>query len=110
VLLALAALEDYPYTPQAEHALGQAVTYNRALALYEGHSAAVTGAAWSSDGSRIATSSFDNSVQIWEADTGKLIRQIDLPKGITGNIYDMGLAVQWSPDDRYLLTLSGIAF
>jgi WD40 repeat protein len=107
VLLALAALEDYPYTSQAEHALGQAVTYNRSLALYEGHSAAVTGAAWSSDGRRIATSSSDNSVQIWEADTGKLIRRIDLPKGITGNIYDWGLAVQWSPDDRYLLTISG---
>jgi WD40 repeat protein/class 3 adenylate cyclase len=110
VLLALAALENYPYTPQAEHALGQAVTYNRSLAPYEGHSAAVTGAAWSSDGTRIATSSFDNSVHIWEADTGKLIRRIDLPKGITGNIYDMGLTVQWSPDDRYLLTLSGDRF
>jgi WD40 repeat protein/class 3 adenylate cyclase len=110
VLLALAALQDYPYTPQAEHALGQAVTYNRSLALYEGHSAAVTGAAWSSDGRRIATSSSDNSVQIWEADTGQLIRQIDLPRGITGNIYDMGLAVQWSPDDRYLLTISGDRF
>jgi WD40 repeat protein len=110
VLLALAALENYPYTPQAEHALGQAVTYNRSLAPYEGHSAAVTGAAWSSDGTRIATSSFDNSVHIWEADTGKLIRRIDLPKGITGNIYDMGLAVQWSLDDRYLLTLCGDRF
>ncbi|MFO7477193.1 MAG: hypothetical protein R6X03_02380, partial [Methyloceanibacter sp.] len=31
-------------------------------------------------------------------------------KGITGNIYDMGLAVQWSPDNRYLLTLSGDRF
>jgi WD40 repeat protein len=110
VLLALAALEDYPYTPQAEHALGQAVTYNRALALYEGHTAAVTGAAWSSDGRRIATSSFDNSVHIWDADTGELIRQIDLPKGITGNIYDMALTVAWSPDDRYLLTISGDRF
>ena len=110
VLLALAALENYPYTPQAEHALGQAVTYNRALALYQGHTAAVTGTAWSSDGKRIATSSFDNSVHIWEADTGKLIRQIDLPKGITGNIYDMALTVQWAPDDRYLLTISGDRF
>lgn len=110
VLLALAALEEYPYTSQAEHALGQAVTYNRAKALYEGHTAAVIGAAWSSDGGRIATSSFDNSVHIWEADTGILIQQIDLPKGITGNIYDMALAVQWSPDDRYLLILCGDRF
>jgi hypothetical protein len=29
VLLALEALDNYPYTAQAEHALGQAVTYNR---------------------------------------------------------------------------------
>jgi hypothetical protein len=34
VLLALAALEDYPYTSQAEHALGQAVSYSRALQIY----------------------------------------------------------------------------
>ena len=99
-----------PIPPQAEHALGQAVTYNRSLALYKGHSAAVTGTAWSSDGRRIATSSTDNSAHIWDADTGELIRQIALPKGITGNIYDWALAVQWSPDDRYLLTISGDRF
>jgi WD40 repeat protein/class 3 adenylate cyclase len=110
VLLALAALEEYPYTPQAEHALGQAVTYNRALAHYDGHTAAVIGAAWSSDGTRIATSSFDNSVHIWDAETGELIRQISMPIGITGNIYDMALTVQWSPDDRYLLTMCGDRF
>ncbi len=110
VLLALAALEEYPYTFQAEHALGQAVIYNRALAVYEGHTAATTGADWSSDGKRIATISNDNSVHIWDATTGKLIRQINLPKGITGNIFDWGMTVKWSPDDQYLLTISGDRF
>ena len=110
ILLALAALENYPYTAQAEHALGQAVTYNRALALYGGHTAAVTGADWSSDGKRIATISNDNSVHIWDTASGELVRQINLPEGITGNIYDWGMAVKWSPDDRYLLTVSGDRF
>jgi WD40 repeat protein/DNA-binding SARP family transcriptional activator len=110
ILLALAALENYPYTAQAEHALGQAVTYNRALALYEGHGAAITSAAWSSDGRRIATSSNDNSVHIWDPATGEPIRHINLPEGITGNIYDWALSVKWSPDDRYLLTISGDRF
>ncbi len=107
VLLALEALENYPYTAQAEHALGQAVTYNRALELYEGHVSAVTGAAWSSDGARIATTDTDNSVHIWDPNTGEMITQINLPEGITGNINDWGLTVKWSPDDRYLLTISG---
>jgi WD40 repeat protein len=107
ILLALAALEEYPYTAQAEHALGQAVTYNRSLNIYEGHSAAVTGADWSSDGTRVATISTDNSVHIWDAATGELIRKINLPKGITGNVYDWGLTVKWTPDDQYLLTISG---
>ena len=44
VLLAMAALEEFPYTSQAEHALGQAVTYNRSLVVYQGHTSAVTGA------------------------------------------------------------------
>jgi WD40 repeat protein len=107
ILLALEALENYPYTAQAEHALGQAVTYNRALQIYEGHKLGLTGADWSSDGSRVATSSIDNSVHIWDPSSGELLRKINLPKGITGNFYDWGLTVKWSPDDRYLLTISG---
>jgi WD40 repeat protein len=110
ILLALEALENYPYTPQAEHALGQAVTYNRALQIYEGHTAAVTGAAWSSDGKQIATSSTDNTVQIWDSASGELIRGINLPEGITGNQFDWGLTVKWSPDNHHVLTISGDRF
>jgi WD40 repeat protein len=108
VLLALAALEDYPYTPQAEHALGQAVSYNRAVQIYSGHSSAVTSVAWSPDGTRVASStSSDNNVHIWDPVTGKTTLVIDMPKGITGNKFDMALYVQWTPDGKRLLTLTG---
>ncbi|MGD8753887.1 MAG: protein kinase, partial [Anaerolineales bacterium] len=110
VLLALVALENYPYTPQAEHALGQAVSYNRSLQGHMGHTGAVTSAAWSPDGTRVATSSTDNSVHVWDAASGEELLVIDLPEGITGNIYDYALTVKWSPDGEHLLTLSGDRF
>jgi WD40 repeat protein/class 3 adenylate cyclase len=110
VLLALEALEQYPYTWQAEHALGQAVSYNRALQQYSGHQGAVTSVDWSPDGTRVATSSTDNSVQVWDAATGEELLTIDLPEGITGNIYDYALAVRWSPHGEHLLTVSGDRF
>ena len=72
VLLALDALENYPYTAQAEHALGQAVSYNRAVQQYTSHQSAVTSVAWSPDGRRVASSSsIDNNVHIWDPATGK---------------------------------------
>lgn len=110
VLLALEALENYPYTTQAEHALGQAVTHNRALQRYAGHESAITSADWSPDRTKIATSSTDNTVHIWDATTGEQLMVIELPTGITGNIYDFGLTVKWTPDGGRLLTLSGDRF
>ncbi|KPK92041.1 MAG: hypothetical protein AMJ88_11885, partial [Anaerolineae bacterium SM23_ 63] len=110
VLLALEALENYPYTPQAEKALGQAVSYNRALQHYSGHESAVTSVAWSPDGTRIASSSTDNTVHIWDASTGEDLLVIDLPQGITGNIFDMALTVKWSPDGENLLIVTGDRF
>jgi WD40 repeat protein/class 3 adenylate cyclase len=108
VLLALNALENYPYTPQAEHALGQAVSYNRALGQYTNHQSAVTSVAWSPDGTRLATSSSsENQVDIWDPLTGKTIRTIDMPRGITGNKLDMALNVQWTSDGKRLLTVNG---
>jgi WD40 repeat protein len=110
VLLALAALEDYPYTTEAERALGKAVSYSQALQLYEGHASAVTSLDWSPDGTRIASTGTDNTVRIWDAVSGETTRVIELPKGITGNIYDMGLTVKWTPDGQRLAILSGDRF
>jgi WD40 repeat protein/energy-coupling factor transporter ATP-binding protein EcfA2 len=108
VLLALAALENLPYTAQAEHALGQAVSYNRALGTYPNHTTAVTSVAWSPDGEKVASSSSsENRVDVWDPATGEAILAIDMPTGITGNFQDMALHVQWTPDGERLLTLNG---
>jgi len=108
VLLALSALERYPHTPQAEHALARSVSYNRALQQYAGHTGAATSAAWSPDGSRVATSAgVENRVDVWNPATGERLLAIELPTGITGNLEDMALHVQWTPDGTQLLTLAG---
>lgn len=108
VLLALEALEKYPYTPQAEHALAQAVSYNRALQEYTAHQSAVTSVAWSPDGRWLATSgSSDNTVRIADPVTGETVRVIEMPKGITGNKLDMALFVGWTQDGKHLLTING---
>jgi WD40 repeat protein len=36
-----------------------------------GHSAAISSATWSPDGALIATASWDHTVRLWEATTGK---------------------------------------
>jgi len=110
VLLALEALENYPYSPQAEHALGQAVSYNRALQQYALHTQAITSIAWSPDGTRVATSSTDNTVQIWDAATGEQRLRIALPEGITGNVFDWALAVKWLPGGDRIVVLTGDRF
>ncbi len=59
--------------------------------VYRGHSSAVVAVAWSPDGTRIASASWDGTVQVWDATTG-------------GNAYTYRghssavNAVAWSPD------------
>ena len=106
VLLALEALENHPYTSQAERALGRVVSYNRALELYSGHDSAVTSVDWSPDGSQIATSSSDNTARVWDVPTGEELLVIDLPADTSDNRLDMGLVVKWTPDGN-LLTMTG---
>ena len=66
VLLALEALEHYPYTWQAERALGQAVLNSRLrmLLTYDDY---VNTAEWSEDGSQILTASDDGTARVWAA-------------------------------------------
>lgn len=102
VLLALEALTRYPYTPQAEHALGQAVTLGRAERFLTGHTSTVGGVAWSPDGTRVATGSTDLTVRIWDVTTGKEVRRAD-----TDN---QAYSVAWSPDGSKVLFTTGDRF
>ena len=53
--------------------------------------------AWSPDGKRLATGSWDGTAKVWEAATG---RQMLTLKGHTSRIYSLA----WAPDGRHLVT------
>jgi WD40 repeat protein len=61
------------------------------FSTYTGHTNAVFAVAWSPDGSRIASGSGDNTVQVWNAADGS---QAYTFREHTGTVY----AVAWSPD------------
>ncbi len=63
------------------------------LFTYEGHPSGKTvwGLAWSPDSTRVASAGEDGTVQVWEAEEGKLLRTYSKHQG---KVY----AVAWSPD------------
>ncbi len=64
-----------------------------ALFTYRGHSQDVTSVAWSPDGKRIVSTSYDGTAQVWEPLTGK---QFVIFRGHGGVVHDAA----WSPDGR----------
>ena len=110
VLLGLEALENYPYVPQAERALGRAVSYNRALQQCSDFTSAATSVAWSPDGTRLAATSVNSQVRVLDPQTCQETLLIDLPKipsEVVETAFDFGLAIRWSPDGKHLLVLFG---
>src|SRR5690606_25438296 len=63
-----------------------------------GHIDDVTGAAWSPDGTQVATISADMTVRVWHAGSGQLAR------ALFGHA-DEVTAVAWSPDGSRLVTV-----
>jgi len=61
------------------------------LYLYRGHTTFVNGVAWSPDNKRIASASWDGTVQVWDADNG------GNPLVYRGHSREVN-AVAWSPD------------
>lgn len=69
------------------------------VALLRGHDSAVVGAAFSPDGRRVATASWDGTARVWGAADGTPIGPpFDHDKPV--------LAVAFSPDGRQILTVS----
>jgi serine/threonine protein kinase/DNA-binding SARP family transcriptional activator/uncharacterized protein with WD repeat len=104
VLLALEALEKYPYTWQAERALGQIVREFRLRHILTGHRDTVTDAAWSPDGTRLATTGNDGTLRIWDARTLEELLNISahiaFEEGSPLGVRELA----WSPDGRRIAT------
>ena len=63
-----------------------------------GHTKAISYGFWSPDGRRIVTASTDNTIRIWDAETGEELLTLSPPPAL------YGLFAALSPDGRYLAT------
>jgi WD40 repeat protein len=101
VLLALEALENYPYTPQAEKALAQAVSAARASTIIPNRDIYARNIAFSPDGTRMAMVGDEQIILIWDANTGQELTKFnDLVRGTQ----EMNTGVDWSLDGRSIVT------
>jgi eukaryotic-like serine/threonine-protein kinase len=73
----------------------QVTSVSQPVYTYTGHSDIVEAVAWSRDGKRIASGSVDQTVQVWDAATG---RNVLTYGGHSSPVY----ALVWSPDGRYI--------
>ncbi|MFN2212847.1 MAG: WD40 repeat domain-containing protein, partial [Anaerolineales bacterium] len=96
VPLALEALEDYPYTWQAQRALGISVL-NHKLEKELEHEAILFMSDLSDDGERLLTSSMDGSVRIWDIEQGTVLAE-------TSGLLDF--IASWSPDESHILIIA----
>jgi WD40 repeat protein len=105
VLLGLEAVlqthRDKPnaMTTKAINAVHQAMSRSRWRATLRGHSDSVGRAAWSPDGTRIVTTSWDGTAKVWDASTGIEIFTLS---GHT----DWVNHAAWSPDGTRIVTAS----
>src|SRR5262249_30778125 len=67
------------------------------LLTLAGHTELVTAVAWSPDGTRLVTASWDSTARVWDANTGK---QLAVLKGHTNRLE----SAAWSPDGTRILT------
>lgn len=95
-LLALEALEEYPYTWQAERALFAAVQHTWLIHMLRGHTDMVYYSAWSPDGSRLLTASYDGTTRVWNAESGAMSVLDEHSAEV-----EMGA---WSPDGTMVAT------
>ncbi len=64
-----------------------------------GHTAGVFGLDYRFDGEQIATASWDNTIRIWDAETCKVVREIETPR-LEGSGVGVISALRFSPDGK----------
>jgi eukaryotic-like serine/threonine-protein kinase len=93
-------LSEGPKTPTTPHPSTATPHPSTALYTYTGHKGSVLTAAWSPDGYRIASGSYDTTVRVWDATTGW---HSSIYSGHTGEVW----SVAWSPDSRLIASGGG---
>ncbi len=113
LLLALQAVSvtysvDKTVTAEAENALHRVVLAARAPLTLRGHTDWVDQAAFSPDGTRIATVSQDGSYRVWDASTGKELLNLsgDLPWATKPYGYSRTSKALFTRDGTRLITLN----
>ncbi|KAJ5559388.1 hypothetical protein N7513_001787 [Penicillium frequentans] len=69
------------------------------LQILEGHSDNVNSIAWSPDGSRLASASYDDTARIWDPATGQCISTLEGHSSLV-------MSIAWSPDGSRLASAS----
>jgi WD40 repeat protein/serine/threonine protein kinase/DNA-binding SARP family transcriptional activator len=80
IMLALQSLKT-TYTPEAEGSLRLALQTSRVRLTIPAHQAEVSCVAYSPDGSRLASTSWDGTWKAWDAVTGRELLSIQIAKG-----------------------------
>jgi WD40 repeat protein len=96
-IMSTRGLNNKEYLPEADAALVESMEHLYTVRTFIGHTDEVMGIAVSSDGQYLATGSEDNTVKIWEIQTGNLARTLE---GHESWVSD----VAFSSDGRYVLT------
>jgi WD40 repeat protein len=73
------------------------------VATLKGHQEAASGVAFSPDGKRLLTGSFDHTLKLWDIASGREIRTYSVPQGQR----NMVLSVAFSPDGKLVASGSG---
>ena len=89
---------DRPYVAEAEHALRKALASRRAV--FRGHTSDIIDICFSHSGLYLASSSTDNTIRIWDVDSGNVIHCLIASIGICGPAE----RVQFSEDDSHLIS------
>jgi WD40 repeat protein len=97
-VLAMASGGAY-WLNQSQHPAVKISPAGTLLYTYRGHSFYVSGVAWSPDGKRIASASFDETVQVWNATNGSS------PFIYKGH-YSPVFGAAWSPDGKRIASAS----
>jgi len=97
VLLAIESL-NHKETLEGSTALRRSLALQPRIIAELQHNSSVNAVAFSPDGRKVATASYDNTARLWDVETGKQIQRLEHD----GSVY----GVAFSPDGKKLATAS----